>query len=290
MTSIINIIDNILRSSLAGAWYLMVYYGLNPKMSYDIIISGRYVEFLSSIYNIYYDLFSISIIISSIIYLFYYSLGISKKVTGQVVRYIISVILIISSYMIFHYILIISKYIFMYLWKGTDWYSIFNASKISGYSGLTLLFLNGSYFTGIVILAFSLVVRQAILIIMAFIMPVSPIFILFPGAEKYFTRIIKIVIELSLMPVLTILSLYLMRFFPADLPLQIGFIYASFILPGLIFRTISGFLRQASLFGMDASIMDYNYYSLIDYIEDRIPVDLNNVSGDEPFNDYMAGR
>ncbi len=288
MTSIINIINNILRSSLAGAWYIMVYYGLNPKMSYDNIISGNYLGFLGSLYNIYYDAFSISIIASSIIYLIYYSLGIKKGVTGQIARYIIAGIFMISSYRIFYYILLISKYAFLYIWNGTDWYSIFNVSSVSGYSGLTLLFLNGSYFTGIVMLAFSLVIRQALLIIMIFIMPLSSMLILFPGTERYFIRIIKIIIELSIFPVISILSLYLMRFFPGDIPLQIGFIYAAVILPGLIFRTMSGFLRYSSLFAIDTSIMDYNYYSLKDYISDKMPLDLNNLSSDNPFNDYMV--
>ncbi|BAB59780.1 membrane protein [Thermoplasma volcanium GSS1] len=257
--SIVNAIVILYTATLSPLWYYIVYYGLNPKFSYSIILKppGSFYTFYNFIsINFYTETLTIASLI------FIIAISAMMIIYGvNLLRRALLALLSISLYFVavraMLALVLLSYSIYLPFWHfgGINWFSFLNVNGFHMDQGsgnasgvLNFIFLS-TYFWALLALLSMLVFREAAMLLLVIVIPLFVGLSFLDTFRKVAIRLISLFVELSFLPVYVLIDLYLAHVFSFDFILELGIIAISPAIPSILFA-------ESVLLGFPLKILD----------------------------------
>ncbi len=264
IVSVITLIDHAYIYLISAFWYIATDYGLNPVYSFlqADFANASFTSLFSIFTGFYAQIVAIAVLASSMVFLFENSFFESVAAKNYVVRLFISIALIVFSFDIMKFILYILSQIFSAVWNGAgiNWYSLssivganygipssLNLSSAENY--LVEFFLLSALFLSVSTLFGILMIREAILLVLVVVLPFLSLLFLIPRLDSYTMKFWALFLQMSILPFIILVPLYLASLFPYDFPLQLALITAAGLMP-VLFVTSSRIFSFGSIYSL----------------------------------------
>ncbi|MCL4332135.1 MAG: hypothetical protein M1162_01265 [Candidatus Thermoplasmatota archaeon] len=220
LSIIFRTVESALFSSAGGLWYVTVKYGLSPGYAYlgSELSAHGYLR----IYNFFFNTFVSEIvylvmILAALYLLFRNSVGEPAPSIPTLARLFFSFSLAIFAFTVCIDLMRYTDSIYTYTWNGldTDWYALMPLGSSSNATGIqdlgsttviSLLFIT-SYFVATGSLLSMLEIRQAIILVLMVILPVSSLLLALPFTEKIAAGMWKLFAEMTVVPFIVLICI-----------------------------------------------------------------------------------
>ncbi len=267
LSIIFRTVESALFSSAGGLWYVTVKYGLSPGYAYlgSELSAHGYLR----IYNFFFNTFVSEIvylvmILAALYLLFRNSVGEPAPSIPTLARLFFSFSLAIFAFTVCIDLMRYTDSIYTYTWNGldTDWYALMPLGSSSNATGIqdlgsttviSLLFIT-SYFVATGSLLSMLEIRQAIILVLMVILPVSSLLLALPFTEKIAAGMWKLFAEMTVVPFIVLICIAIAESVHGDPLLQIALILLASGSPFLLHNG-SRILYGAGIMGSFTGLM-----------------------------------
>ncbi len=255
---------------ISTMWLAIAQYGISPSNAYlqPELSQSSFVSLFAFFSGIDAQIIALIAAISAILFLSLNSLYESPSPVRYVVRLAAGVSVMIFSFDIMKYLLVFEHSLYSLVWQsaGLNWYSL---TSILGLNSKTLLptSLNGinnelvtfllltSLFTVTGTMLGTLMIREALLLVLIITLPfISALFIV-PGLDRYAYNLWVFTIQMTALPFIMLVPIYLASLFSFNFPLQLALLGSVPIIPVIFLREKRAFSLGAvlSLFDLSSS-------------------------------------
>lgn len=297
LSSLIALLDRAYLYIISAFWSLSAKYGLSPGFAFAMneFSNEKFTELINDITGFYPQLVALAMTISSIIFLFENSFVVTEEWKHHLIRSFLVFSLLIFSFDIIRGILYTENMLYTEIWNksGLQWNYLINIvgnhfnlgvnlNLSQNENNLVEFFLLTALFSSVGTLFGVLMLRIAILLILVVILPFLTVLLFVRRMDNYALRFWYMFIQLSVIPFLALIPLYLAAITYGDFPLQLALIASAALLPVL-------FITSSRVFSVGSFISLLDAFSFQRFIYDSPVPQINSIVGNLQFDNGDKG-
>lgn len=297
LTSLVALIDRVYIYVISAFWSLSVKYGLNPGYAFaqNEFTNTRFSSLLDSFTGFYPQLIAIAFTISSLIYLFENSFIVAQEWEHYLIRAFLVFSVIIFSFDIIRGILYLENSLYSTIWSnsGIAWNSLislignhlnigFSLNLSQNENNVVEFFLLTALFASVGTLFGVLMLRVAIILILVVVLPFLSTLLFIRRFDSFTLRFWSLFLQLSIIPFLTLIPLYIAAITVDDFPLQLALIVSAALLPVL-------FVTSSRVFSVGSFLSMLDAFNFQRVLSDNPFPRINSVIGNLQYNNSSVG-